>query len=170
MNSTDAVAMIVLLASSLCMFLLLATLTWLSRRVVRARAMNEKDALRAAGNRLIAALWMVAVLIVATIVFQESHSAAVGLPSLLEPGATASNFGKALVLLPLGAYLLLAQGVVSLTALTWRLPRFAGRRQEPSDRGTALVTACGLVTTLLALFTIALVAFLRLSVQSELLP
>jgi hypothetical protein len=151
-----------LLAGSLCMVLLLATLTWLSWRALRARFAAENDALRALANRLITALWVVAVTLVATIVFQESHSAAAGLPSLWSPGATASDYGRALVLLPLGAYLLLAQAIVGLTALTWRLPAFAGRRR-PSDLGAALVSASGLAASLLALVTIALVTFLRLS-------
>src|SRR3990170_4470161 len=153
--------MIVLLAGGVCMILLLATLTWLSWRVLRARVVAEKNALRALGNRLIAALWAVAVVLVATIIFQETHSAAAGLPSVFSPGETASDYGRALVLLPLGAYLLLAQVVVGLTALTWRLPAFAAKRG--SDLGTALVSTSGLGASLLALATIALISFLRLS-------
>lgn len=167
MKWTEAVAMVVLLAGCLCMLLLLAMLTWLGWRAVRARGAAESDALRALGNRLIGALWVVAVALVAAIVFQESHSAAAGLPSLWRPGATASEYGRALVLLPLGAYLLVAQAIVGLTALTWRLPAFAGRRR-PSDLGTALVSASSLAASLLALVTIALVAFLRLSAQGVL--
>jgi hypothetical protein len=167
MDGTEAVATVVLLAGSLCMPLLLATLTWVSWRVLRMRSAAEKDALRALANRLIAALWAVTVALVATVVVQESHSAAAELPTLWRPGATASDYGRALVLLPLGAYLLLAQAVVSLTALTWRLPAFAGRRPS-SDLGTALVSASGLAASLLALATITLVTFLRLSAQGVL--
>ena len=167
MDGTDAVAMIVLLAGSLCMFLLLATLTWLSWRVLRARFATEKDALRALGSRLIAALWAVAVVLVGSIIFLETHSAAAGLPSVFSPGATTSDYGRALVLLPIGAYLLLAQAVVGLTSLTWRLPPFAAKRG--SDLGTALVSTSGLAASLLALATIALIGFLRLSAQGVLL-
>jgi hypothetical protein len=167
MDGTEAVAMIVLLAGGVCMILLLATLTWLSWRVLRARFAAEKDALRALGNRLIAALWAVTVVLVATIIFQETHSAAAGLPSVFSPRATASDYGRALVLLPLGAYLLLAQAVVGLTALTWRLPPFAAKRG--SDLGTALISTSGLAASFLSLATIALISFLRLSAQGVLL-
>jgi hypothetical protein len=164
MDWTEAVVTVVLLAGSLCMFLLLAALTWLSWRGLRARAAAEKEALRALGNRLIAALWMVAVPLVATVIFQETRSAAAGLPSLWSPGATASVYGRALVFLPLGAYLLLAQAIVGLTVLTWQLPAFAGKRR-PSDLGAAMVSASGLAASLLALVTIALVTVVRLSAQ-----
>ena len=164
MGGTEAVATVALLAGSLCMPLLLATLTWVSWRVLRTRSAAEKDALRALTGRLTAALWAVAVALVATAIVGESHSAAAGLPSLWHPAATASDYGKALVLLPLGAYLLLAQTVVSLTALTWRLPVFAGRRGS-SDLGTALVSTAGLAASVLASAAIALVALVRFSAQ-----
>jgi hypothetical protein len=185
MGGTEAVATVALLAGSLCMPLLLATLTWVSWRVLRTRSVAEKDALRALTGRLTAALWAVAVALVATAIVLESHSAAAGLPSLWHPAVTASDYGRALVLLPLGAYLLLAQTVVSLTALTWRLPmfqrrgsaeaparvsrnaNFAGRRRT-SDLGTALVSTAGLVASVLASAVIALVAVLRLSAQGVL--
>src|SRR5918996_4502608 len=112
MDGTEAVAMIVLLAGGVCMILLLATLTWLSWRVLRARFAAEKDALRALGNRLIAALWAVAVVLVGSIIFLETHSAAAGLPSVFSPGATTSDYGRGLVLLPIGAYFFFAQAGV----------------------------------------------------------
>jgi hypothetical protein len=167
MDGIEAVTTVVLLTGSLCMPVLLATLTWVSWRVVRMRSAAEKDALRGLSSRLIAALWAVAVALVATVIVQESRSAASGLPSLWSPGVTASEYGRALVLLPLGAYLMLAQAVVSITALTWRLPVFAGRRGS-SDLGTALVSASGLAASVLALATIALVTVLRLSAQGVL--
>jgi hypothetical protein len=167
MDETEAVTTVLLLAGSLCMPFLLATLTWVSWRILRMRSAAEKDALRALANRLIAALWVVAVALVATVIVQELHSAAAGLPSLWSPAETASDYGRALVLLPLGWYLLLAQALVGLTALTWRLPAFAGRRPS-SDLGTTLVSASGLAASLLALATITLVTFLRLSAQGVL--
>jgi hypothetical protein len=167
MDWTEAVVTIVLVAGSLCMLLLLAALTWLSWRGLRARSAAEKGALRALSDRLIVALWVVAVPLVATILFQEIRSAAAGLPSLWRPGATASDYGRALVFLPLGAYLLLAQAIVGLTVLTWRLPAFAGRRGS-SDLGAALVSASGLAASLLATVTIGLVTFARLSAQGVL--
>lgn len=167
MDWTEAVVAVVLLTGNLCMFLLLAALTWLSRKAVRARgarAAAEGDMLRALGNRLIGALWAVVAVLVAAIVVQEVRSASAGLPSLLTPAATASVHGKALVLLPLGAYLLLAQVIVGLTALTWRLPAFAGRHR-PSHLGAALISGAGLAASLLALVTVVLVTVARLSAR-----
>ncbi|MQB01874.1 MAG: hypothetical protein GEU78_16610 [Actinobacteria bacterium] len=58
--------------------------------------------------------------------------------------------------------------MVGLTALTWRLPAFARRRDQSSDFGTALVSTASLAAAVLALITVAVVSYLRLSVQGAL--
>lgn len=165
MDTVAIVATTVFLAGCLCLVVMLATLTWLSWGAGRARTAPQKETLRRLGNRLVVALWAVAAVVGAAVLFQESHSASAGLPSLWNPAVTASTYGKALVFLPLGAYLLLGQAIVGLTALTWRLPAFSRKRDQSSDVGTALVSAGSLAAAFLALVNVAAVSYLRLSVQ-----
>lgn len=136
----------------------LAAVTWLHRAIVGSRPAH-RQALRGIGKRLSGLLLGVAVVTVAAAVVLESRRASTGLPASAAP-----ELRRSLMLLGIGGYLLLAQALVGLTALTRRRPGLSPRNGHSHDLGVAMVSKASLTTAVLALAAIATVAYLHLSI------
>lgn len=153
---TQAVTVLVV-AGCLGLVAGLAAVTWLNRAILGARPAH-RDTLRGIGKRLSGLLLAVGAVTVAAAMVLESRRAAGGLPTAAGP-----ELRRSLLLLGLGGYLLLAQTLVGLTALTRRRPALP-RNDRSYDLGTAMVSTASLTTAVFALGAVTAVAYLHLTI------
>ncbi|MPZ26614.1 MAG: hypothetical protein GEV12_09180 [Micromonosporaceae bacterium] len=158
METVTVAATALVLAGCLGLVAGLAAMTWLYRVILGTRPAH-RQALRGIGKRLSGLLLAVAAVTVVAAVVLEARRAAAGLPTAATP-----ELRRSLVLLALGGYLLLAQTLVGLTALTRRLPALSHRNGHSHDLGGALVSTASLTTAVLGLAAVAAVAYLHLSI------
>ncbi|HEV8635853.1 MAG TPA: hypothetical protein VG370_16635 [Chloroflexota bacterium] len=124
MGTADWINMAVLSAHVVGAFTwltLLAGLAGLSWGAYWSRDPALRQGLSAFRGRLLRPVWAVVVVLVATGIYNQSHNVPFPLPHPWELAGVAIPYGKTYVLLMLGKHIFVAQTVLGLAVVTWRL-------------------------------------------------